>query len=30
VFVRFAHDPEPLAFQAYRRIRQLFLTHFHV
>jgi putative peptide zinc metalloprotease protein len=30
VFVRFAHDPEPLTLQAYRRIRQLFLTHFHV
>lgn len=30
VFVRFIHDSEPLGLQLYRRIRQLFLTQFHV
>jgi len=27
--VRFDHRPEPLAVQAYRRLRQLLLSHFH-
>jgi putative peptide zinc metalloprotease protein len=30
VHVRFIHDGEPLAAQGYRRLRQLFLTRFHV
>lgn len=30
VYVRFKHDGEPLLSQAYRRVRQLFLSHFHV
>lgn len=30
VFVRFDHQREPLAFQWYRGIRQLFLSHFNV
>lgn len=30
VYVRFGHGYEPLAFQAYRRIRQLFLKRFNV
>ena len=29
VFVRFAHTPEPLAFQLYRRGRQLLLSRLH-
>jgi putative peptide zinc metalloprotease protein len=28
VFVRFEHQPEPLGFQLYRRVRQLFLAQF--
>ena len=28
--VRFRHDPEPLAAQALRRLRQLFLSQLHV
>lgn len=30
VFVRFDHQPEPLARQWYRRLRQLFLSRFNV
>jgi putative peptide zinc metalloprotease protein len=30
VYVRFGHGREPLALQWYRRIRQLFLSRFHV
>lgn len=30
VYVRFTHESEPLAVQAYRRVRQLFLSRFHV
>lgn len=30
VFVRFGHGKEPLAYQAYRRVRQLFLKRFSV
>jgi len=30
VFVRFDHPPEPLAAQAWRGLRQLFLSRFHV
>ncbi|HET6789669.1 MAG TPA: hypothetical protein VFH49_17025, partial [Aquabacterium sp.] len=30
VHVRFEHAAEPLAFQWYRGIRRLFLSHFHV
>lgn len=30
VFVRFEHESEPLAWQGYRRLRQLFLSRFHV
>jgi putative peptide zinc metalloprotease protein len=30
VFVRFSHVPEPLAAQAWRRLRQLFLSRFTV
>ena len=30
VFVRFDHGYEPLAFQAYRTLRQIFLTRFNV
>jgi putative peptide zinc metalloprotease protein len=30
VFVRFSHTFEPLLSQWYRRLRQLFLSHFHV
>lgn len=30
VYVRFSHDPEPLAQQAYRRLRQLFLSKFQI
>ncbi|HEU4843463.1 MAG TPA: hypothetical protein VFT05_04285, partial [Burkholderiaceae bacterium] len=30
VFARFDHPPEPLAYQWYRRVRRLFLSHFHV
>jgi putative peptide zinc metalloprotease protein len=30
VYVRFVLEPEPLAQRAYRRLRQVFLTHFHV
>ena len=30
VLVRFRHPPEPLALQAARRIRQLFLSRLHV
>ncbi len=30
VFVRFEHPPEPLAAQAWRGLRQLFLSRFHV
>ena len=30
VHVRFVRDPEPLAFQWYRRVRQAFLARFHV
>lgn len=30
VHVRFNHGYEPLAWQVWRRIRQLFLSHFHV
>ncbi len=30
VYVRFDHRPEPLASQWYRRLRQLFLSHFNV
>jgi len=30
VYVRFDHMNEPLAFQWRRRLRQLFLSHFHV
>ena len=30
VYVRFVRDPEPLAFQWYRRVRQAFLARFHV
>lgn len=30
VYVRFEHDWEPLGFQLYRRIRQLFLARFYV
>lgn len=30
VHVRFTHQSEPLVTQAFRRIRQLFLSHFHV
>ena len=29
VYVRFEHLPEPLGFQLYRRVRQLFLSHFY-
>ncbi len=29
VFVRFEHPPEPLGFQIYRRVRQLFLSQFY-
>lgn len=30
VFVRFEHESEPLLSQWHRRLRQLFLSHFHV
>lgn len=30
VFVRFQHQPEPMAYQWYRSLRRLFLSHFHV
>ena len=30
VYVRFQHGYEPLGFQGLRRLRQLFLSHFHV
>lgn len=30
VRARFEHPPEPLAFQWYRSVRRLFLSHFHV
>ena len=30
VYVRFEHISEPLLNQWYRRVRQLFLSHFHV
>jgi putative peptide zinc metalloprotease protein len=30
VHVRFNHGYEPLAWQVWRRLRQLFLSHFHV
>ncbi len=30
VYVRFDHGAEPLGFQWYRRVRQLFLARFHV
>jgi len=30
VYVRFVRDPEPLAVQWYRRVRQAFLARFHV
>jgi putative peptide zinc metalloprotease protein len=30
VHVRFEHPPEALAFQWYRSVRRLFLSHFHV
>ncbi|UUZ48860.1 hypothetical protein LP420_40445 [Massilia sp. B-10] len=30
VFARFEHPPEPLAYQWYRHVRRLFLSHFHV
>ena len=30
VYVRFDHGPEPLAFQWYRQLRQLFLRRFNV
>ena len=30
VFVRFEHPPEPLLAQAWRAVRQLFLSRFHV
>jgi putative peptide zinc metalloprotease protein len=30
VYVRFDHGTEPLGFQLYRRVRQLFLSRFHV
>lgn len=30
VHVKFVHDPEPLGFQAWRRLRQLFLRQFSV
>jgi putative peptide zinc metalloprotease protein len=30
VYVRFEHDWEPLGFQLYRRLRQLFLARFYV
>lgn len=30
VFVRFSHAPEPLGWQAWRRLRQLFLSRFTV
>lgn len=30
VFVRFDHGSEPLAYRTYRRLRQLFLSHFSV
>lgn len=30
VFVRFEHPPEPLLAQAWRSVRQLFLSRFHV
>ena len=30
VYVRFDHDPEPLAFQWYRQLRQMFLRRFNV
>lgn len=30
VFVRFSHAPEPLAWQGWRRLRQLFLSRFTV
>jgi putative peptide zinc metalloprotease protein len=29
VYVRFDHGAEPLGFQVYRRVRQLFLSRFH-
>lgn len=29
VYVRFEHQPEPLIFRGYRRIRQLLLSNFH-
>ena len=29
-YVRFDHGAEPLGFQLYRRVRQLFLSRFHV
>ena len=29
-YVRFDHGTEPLGFQLYRRVRQLFLSRFHV
>ena len=30
VYVRFDHRPEPLAFQWYRQVRQMFLRRFNV
>ena len=30
VYVRFDHKPEPLAFQWYRQLRQMFLRRFNV
>ena len=30
VHVRFEHEPEPLGVQWYRRLRPVFLSHFHV
>jgi putative peptide zinc metalloprotease protein len=30
VHARFEHPPEPLAYQWYRSVRRLFLSHFHV
>lgn len=30
VHIRFSHNYQPLLYQWYRRVRQLFLSHFHV
>jgi putative peptide zinc metalloprotease protein len=30
VYIQFEHGSEPLAYQAYRRLRQVFLSHFNV